>query len=118
MDSAMQELPATISAAVYARLRADIVEGAFVPGSKLRIDEMCARYGATSTPVREALNQLASEGFVRRREQRGFSVVEASAAELEELTNTRCWVEAIALREAIHHRTVAWEEALVLAFHR
>jgi GntR family carbon starvation induced transcriptional regulator len=118
MDSATQEVPATISAAVYARLRSDIVEGAFVPGSKLRIDEMCARYGATSTPVREALNQLASEGFVRRREQRGFSVAEASAAELEELTNTRCWVEAIALREAIRHRSVAWEEALVLAFHR
>jgi len=45
-------------------------------------------------------------------------VAEANNAELEELTNTRCWVEAIALREAIAHRTTAWEETLVLAFHR
>jgi DNA-binding GntR family transcriptional regulator len=114
----MGENPATLSGAITARLRRDILDGALPPGGKLRIDEMCARYGATSTPVREALNQLSVEGFVRRREQRGFSVAEANAAELEELTNTRCWVEAVALREALARRTQAWEEALVLAFHR
>ncbi len=45
-------------------------------------------------------------------------VAKVSAAELAELTNTRCWVEAIALREAIGHRSQAWEEAVVLGFHR
>jgi DNA-binding GntR family transcriptional regulator len=84
----------------------------------LRIEEACARTGTTSTPVREALNQLAVEGFLARLQQRGFVVAGVSAAELAELTDTRCWVEAIALREAIAHRSVAWEEGLVLAFHR
>jgi DNA-binding GntR family transcriptional regulator len=110
--------PATLSSAAYARLRRDILQGALPPGRKLRIEEACARTGATSTPVREALNQLAKEGFVERREQRGFVVAEVSASELTELTDTRCWVEPIALREAIAHRTQAWEEALVLSFHR
>ena len=87
------------------------------PAEKLRIDQICARYGATSTPVREALNQLTMEGFVQRHEQRGFFVAEASMAELEQLTDTRCWIEPIALREAIRHRTFEWEERLVLAFH-
>jgi GntR family transcriptional regulator, carbon starvation induced regulator len=115
----MPDAPATtLSSAAYARLRHDILQGALPPGQKLRIEEACARTGTTSTPVREALNQLAMEGFVERREQRGFVVAEISAAELTELTDTRCWVEPIALREAIAHRTQTWEEALVLAFHR
>jgi DNA-binding GntR family transcriptional regulator len=114
----MQDIPTTLSSAAYARLRRDILDGALSPGQKLRIEEACARTGATSTPVREALNQLAMEGFVERREQRGFIVAEVSAEELRELTDTRCWVETIALREAIAHRTQAWEDGIVLRFHR
>jgi len=114
----MQDGPTTLSGAAYARLRRDILEGALQPGHKLRIEEACARTGATSTPVREALNQLAMEGFVERREQRGFVVAEVSAGELQELTDTRCWVETIALRQAIAHRTQAWEDQVVLTFHR
>jgi DNA-binding GntR family transcriptional regulator len=110
--------PATLSGAAYQRLRRDILDGALPPGQKLRIEDACARTGATSTPVREALNLLAMEGFVERREQRGFVVADVSAAELVELTDTRCWVETVALREAIAHRTQAWEEQVVLAFHR
>ena len=41
-----------------------------------------------------------------------------SAAELEELTLTRCWMEERALRESIARRTAEWEEQLVLALHR
>jgi GntR family carbon starvation induced transcriptional regulator len=114
----MPDAPTTLSSAAYARLRHDILQGALPPGQKLRIEEACARTGATSTPVREALNQLAKEGFVERREQRGFVVAEVSASELSELTDTRCWVEPIALREAIAHRTQAWEDTVVLSFHR
>lgn len=108
----------TMSAAVYATLRQDILRGALSPAAKLRIEALCQRYAATSTPVREALNQLASEGFVLRREQRGFFVADASSTELTQLTNTRCWVEPIALREAIAHRNTAWEEEIVLTMHR
>lgn len=110
--------PTTLSGAVYARLRQEIVDGALEPGGKLQIGVVSARYGVTSTPVREALSQLASEGFVLRREQRGFSVADASSAELQELTQTRCWVEETALRQAMLHATPAWEEGIVLALHR
>ncbi len=112
------ETPATLSGAAYQRLRRDILDGALPPGQKLRIEDACARTGATSTPVREALNLLAMEGFVERREQRGFVVADVSALELGELTDTRCWVETVALREAIAHRNQAWEEQIVLSFHR
>jgi GntR family carbon starvation induced transcriptional regulator len=107
----------TMSSVVYANLRQDILQGELLPADKLRIDWLCERYGVTSTPVREALNQLAMEGFVQRHDQRGFYVAEVTMAELEELTNTRCWVEPIALRQAMQHRTMEWEERLVIAFH-
>ena len=111
-------MTATISGWVYARLRNDILAVDLPPGGKLRINLLCARYGVTSTPMREALNQLVSEGFVRRREQHGFSVAEVSEQELEQLTQTRCSVEAIALREAIRHRTPEWEAGLREAWTR
>ena len=115
---ALPALAPTMSGMIYATLRQDILHGALSPATKLRIDTLCQRYDATSTPVREALNQLASEGFVHRHEQRGFFVAEASETELRQLTDTRCWVEPIALREAIAHRSTAWEEQIVLAMHR
>jgi GntR family transcriptional regulator, carbon starvation induced regulator len=108
----------TMSSVVYANLRQEILRGELRPTEKLQIDQLCDRYGVTSTPVREALNQLAMEGFVQRQDQRGFYVAEATVAEFGQLTNTRCWVEPIALREAIVHRTEEWEERLVIAFHR
>lgn len=118
MSEGTSDSAPTMSGAVYATLRRDILLGALSPAAKLNIDALCQRYDATSTPVREALNQLTSEGFVLRREQRGFFVAEASHLELTELTNTRCLVEPMALSEAIAHRTTAWEEDIVLAMHR
>jgi GntR family carbon starvation induced transcriptional regulator len=110
--------PPTLSGVIYSTLRQDILQGGLAPAGKLRIEQLCQRYGVTSTPVREALNQLAVEGFVERRDQRGFFVAEVSPTELEQLTDTRCLVEPIALQEAIKHRTVAWEEQVVLSCHR
>jgi GntR family carbon starvation induced transcriptional regulator len=117
-DQVEERGPQTLSATVYARLRQEIVDGTLAPGGKLRIGVVSARYGVTSTPVREALSQLASEGFVRRWEQRGFTVAAATEPELQELTRTRCWVEEVALRQAMLHATPAWEEGVVLALHR
>jgi GntR family carbon starvation induced transcriptional regulator len=108
----------TRTSAVYRVLRQDILCGKLTPAAKLLIDEISQRYGVTSTPIREALNQLVTEGFVQKVDQKGFFVAQVSRRELSELTNTRCWVESIALREALAHRTPKWEEDLILAGHR
>lgn len=108
----------TTATTVYDRIRDDILSGALAPGLKLRIEFVCERYGIGASPVREALNRLSSEGLVERRDQRGFYVSPVSLQQLEELVKTRCWLEAIALRESIENRTAEWEERLVLAFHR
>jgi DNA-binding GntR family transcriptional regulator len=109
---------ATRATSVYDQLRADLVGGVLEPGAKLAIEALAERYAIGATPLREALNRLVADGLVERREQRGFAVAGISAADLTEITKTRCWLEEIALRESIAAHTTAWEEALVLAHHR
>ena len=108
----------TLASAVYDRLRQDILRGELTPGDKLRIEFVSARYEAGHSPVREALNRLSADGLVHRREQRGFHVAPASADDLVELTQTRCWLEEIGLRESMRTFSREWEEGVVLALHR
>lgn len=108
----------TLASAVHERLRRDILAGMLEPGTKLRIELVCSRYGAGASPVREALSRLSSEGLVERREQRGFCVAAVSLEDLRDLTHSRCLLEGLALRESIRRRDAQWEEGIVLAFHR
>lgn len=103
---------------LYDKLRDDLLSGRLRPGQKLQMRFLMDTYQAGQTPLREALNRLTAEGLVEAREQRGFLVAPVSRAELRELTMTRCWVEALALRKAMEAATPTWEEALVVAHHR
>ncbi len=110
--------PETLASSVYQRLRSDILKGRLEPGSKLRLQHLAKEYAVGNSPLREALNRLSSNGLVTREENKGFRVSPASIAELQELIRTRCWLEETALRESIAHGDVAWEERVVIAFHR
>ena len=108
----------TRASSVYDRLRRDLLCGGLVPGQRLTTRLLMARYGAGQTPLREALNRLASDGLVVFQDQRGFAVAAVSADELSELTETRCLVEELALRRSMAAASVAWEEQLVVLCHR
>jgi len=117
-DQEVATSPKTLAGTVYESLRSDILSAQLEPDSKLRIEFLSKRYRTGQIPIREALNRLASEGLVERREQRGFIVSPVSAEDLTELTKTRCWLEGMALGESIASHTLEWEEGLVLAYHR
>lgn len=108
----------TAATAVYQQLRQDILKGEFKPGQRLQIDALAERYDVGTNPVREALNRLSSERLVDRHDQRGFFVPPITVDGLRELVKTRCWLETIAVQQSIAHRDQAWEETLVLAYHR
>jgi DNA-binding GntR family transcriptional regulator len=108
----------TRTSAIYEQLRREIIQGVLLPGEKLRIEVLRTRYKVGGTPLREALNRLSTEGLVTQSEQRGFRVTPVSADELLELTRTRCWINEIALRESIGRGDRAWEERVLLSFHR
>jgi DNA-binding GntR family transcriptional regulator len=118
MSATEVETKATLATSVYDQLRRDLLSGLIEPNSKVRVEWVVSQYRAGASPVREALNRLASEGLLDRQEQRGFSVVPVSEAELNELTRTRCLLEETAFRESVKFRDIAWEEQIVLALHR
>lgn len=102
---------------IYTLLRGDILTGVLKPGDKIKIDQLTQRYETSHIPIREALSGLVSEGIVKREARRGFFVTAVNVEMLEELVKTRCWLEERALTEAIAHRTVQWEEGVVLALY-
>lgn len=56
--------------------------------------------GVSRTPIREALNRLEQEGLVSRLPNRGYSVVDITVSEIEELYELRESLEVMALRAA------------------
>ena len=112
------ETASTRASAVYDLIRSDIAHGVLAPGSKLRVEAMCTRYGIGASPLREALSRLSSEGLVDRTDLRGFSVSPLNWEELPILTRNRVQIESIALRESIERLDAQMEDALVLLVHR
>ncbi|MEM6583672.1 MAG: GntR family transcriptional regulator [Pseudomonadota bacterium] len=107
----------TLSGQIYSRLRNDVIQGQFLPGSKLGIEQLRGVYQVGATPLREALQRLSAEGFVVVQGQRGFRVADVSAQELEELTELRILIEGQAIRDSLQHADELWESDLVVAFH-
>ena len=104
-----------LRARIGARIRTDILDGAWAPGASLRIDELRARYGTSSTVVREALMTLSADRLVELRANRGFAVRQLTAAEFADLTELRCRVEALGIELAIERGDLAWEGAAIAA---
>lgn len=108
----------TLARTTYDRLRADVLSGRWQPGRKLLMHELREHYQVGASPLREALNRLASEEWVVHSDQRGFSVAQATQEQLDDLVSTRISVESLAMTQAFANRSPAWEEKMVLAFHR
>lgn len=107
-----------LTQAAYEAVRADLLACRIHPGSRLKIQELCARFSVGLGAIREALSRLTSEGLVVAEPQRGFRAAPISVADLRDLTMVRIQIEGLCLRRAIAVGTVDWEARLVAAFHR
>src|ERR1700737_2628572 len=85
----------------YQTLRARIVRGDYEPNMRLRLDALQQNLGLSSSPLREALTPLVSEGVVEMEGGRGFRVAQISLAEFKELTYLRILIEGDALRRSV-----------------
>lgn len=108
----------TLASIVYDRLRQDIISVAVAPGEKLHIRSLCERFDVGLSPVREALSRLSTEGLVAQSDHRGFAVASMSESDLVDLTRARSWLNELAVRRSIENGDAAWEESVVLSFHR
>ena len=86
-------------------LREAIVDGVYAPGQRLRQQALAREYGCSVIPVREALHQLAAEGFVVLDPQRGARVAAFDSRMLEEIFEVRIALEKIAVQRAAERMT-------------
>jgi len=100
----------------YTRLRDDIVEGRLLPGEKLRVEHLKARYQVGAGTLREAITRLVSDALVVAEGQRGFRVAPMALADLEDLTRLRLHIEIDALRQSMRRGDAAWRAQLQQAY--
>ncbi len=89
-------LQATVAARVAEQLRAEIRQGALAPGKPLRQNDIAARLGVSSTPVREAFQILERLGLVEREGRRGVRVFRPSMQDLLDAYEVRGALESMA----------------------
>ena len=98
-------------------MRSDILSGHLTPGAKLPFAELVARYGGSTSVIREGLTRLVEQGLVQAEPQHGFRVVSLSISDLDDLTTARCELEGLVLRLSIGAGDLEWESAIVAAHH-
>ena len=86
-------------------LRARILTGRLKAGEPIRQEHVAKELGVSRIPLREALSQLAAEGFVTLAAHKGAVVAPLSVAEIEELFDLREVLEESLLTRAIPRMT-------------
>jgi DNA-binding GntR family transcriptional regulator len=89
-----------LAAEIAQRLQRDILDGRIGLGERLAQDELCARFGVSRTPVREALTKLESSGLVTLRPNRGAIVRTPVRREVQEVYELRAELEGFAAERA------------------
>ena len=95
----------TMTTQVADALRHGILSGAYKAGEQLRQERIASDLGVSRIPVREALHQLHSEGFVTLVSHKGAVVAEVSLEEIIELYELRARIETWLLELAIPNMT-------------
>jgi DNA-binding GntR family transcriptional regulator len=94
-------LPATLVEVAGHRLRDAILSGALRPGEKIVEEQLCADFGISRAPLREALRLLAQQGLVEHLPRRGSRVADRSRADILQLFALRHVLERHAIETAL-----------------
>lgn len=102
----------------YEALRQNLLDGAYAPGKKLKIDQISKDLHVSPGAVREALSRLTSDGLVVSEPQRGFLAAPISVEDLTDLTSVRVEIEINCLRRSIRRGDLQWEGAIKSIWHQ
>jgi DNA-binding GntR family transcriptional regulator len=91
-----------LSKKVYRILKKEIIKGSFEPGDKILEGKIAEQMGISKTPVREAIRELAAEGFVILSPNQGVVVRSVSAKDIREVLQIRSVLEGLAARLATY----------------
>jgi DNA-binding GntR family transcriptional regulator len=100
-DGSRDGLPATLVEVAAHRMRAAILSGELKPGEKIVEELLCADFGISRAPLREALRLLAQQGLVEHRPRRGSRVADWSPSDILQLFALRHVLERHAVETAL-----------------
>ncbi|MGW9950550.1 DNA-binding GntR family transcriptional regulator [Rhizobium leguminosarum] len=100
-----EDIEESVTESGYRQIRAEIIFRRFLPGQKLKMENLKGAYGTSVSTLREILNRLALEGLVAAEGQRGFEVAGVSVADLREITALRLLLEEYALGQCFKQGT-------------
>lgn len=78
-----------------------ILSGEYAPGTKFTEGQLAEDFGASRTPVREAIRALAELGLVVVRPRCGVEVATVSEKDMQQISALRVELELLALRSAM-----------------
>jgi GntR family transcriptional regulator, rspAB operon transcriptional repressor len=90
---------------VYDVMRRNILTNRFKPGQRLPIDEIAKQLGVSLTPVRHAIQQLATEGLIEIRPRSGTFVASLTVRDIAETFDIRRALECLAAESAVRNMT-------------
>jgi len=85
---------------VYELLKKNIITGQLKPEERLIEKQIAKEFNVSRTPLREAIQKLEREGWVKRVASGGVKVTAISVQELTHLSAVRVLLEGLAVREA------------------
>jgi DNA-binding GntR family transcriptional regulator len=101
--------------AVADGLRQALLDGRFKPGEELPEVAIAAEFDVSRGPVREAMLLLAAEGLITHTQNKGFSVLNFTARDLQQIESVRIPLDALALANARRNITEGRLEQLEAA---
>jgi DNA-binding GntR family transcriptional regulator len=95
-----QPSAASVDVPVRVALRTAILGGDYLPGERLVEASLCERFGGSRFTIRAALADLAGEGLVEMRRNKGAHVRKVSLDEAIEITEVRMVLEGLVAARA------------------
>lgn len=106
----------TIANRIYKDLAGQIISGALSPGKKLEEKPLAQQFGASRTPIREALRELAARGLIELVPRHGGVVTRVSLHQLVDMLEAECEVEALCARLAAQRMTALEKSEIEMIF--
>ncbi len=89
----------------YSRTKELILTYQMSPGQRLDTQYLKKEIGVSTTPIREVLNRLVEEGYVRQIKNRGYYVNDLGYKDIENLYEVREALELFAVKKALREGT-------------
>jgi DNA-binding GntR family transcriptional regulator len=93
-------LPAMIAAEIARVLARQITFLKLQPDARMTEEELCAQFGVSRSPIRDAFRMLEADGLVVRTARRGVRVAPMNRSDLDEVYACRVALEGLAATEA------------------